>query len=85
MLYKKISEIWTSEYPNSLGLFYSAITDFLGFPINEGEFKVMGLSSLGKPKYVNQMREMIFFENQNLTKLAMKQKKSLNWSIMIRV
>ena len=59
---KKISEIWTSEYPNSLGLFYSAITDFLGFPINEGEFKVMGLSSLGKPKYVNQMREMIFFE-----------------------
>ena len=69
--HKKISEIWTSEYPNSLGLFYSAITDFLGFPINEGEFKVMGLSSLGKPKYVNQMREMIFFENNQL-KLNMK-------------
>ncbi len=42
-----IKEIWSSEYPHSLGLFYSAITDFLGFNINEGEYKVMGLSAYG--------------------------------------
>ena len=68
---KKISEIWTSDYPNSLGLFYSAITDFLGLPINDAEFKVMGLSSFGKPKYVSQLRKMISFENKQL-KLNMK-------------
>jgi len=66
-----ISEIWTSKYPNSLGLFYSAITDFLGFQINDSEFKVMGLSSFGKAKYVSQFRKMISFDNGKL-KLNMK-------------
>ena len=68
---KKISEIWTSKYPNSLGLFYTAITDFLGLTINEAEYKVMGLSSFGKAKYVNQFRKMISFDNGQL-KLNMK-------------
>jgi carbamoyltransferase len=43
----EIRELWTCEYPISLGLFYSSITDFLGFAINEGEYKVMGLSAFG--------------------------------------
>ncbi len=43
-----IKELWSSNYPASLGLFYSTITDFLGFSINEGEYKVMGLSAFGK-------------------------------------
>ena len=47
----KIKKIWTNFYPNSIGLFYSTITDYLGFEINEGEFKVMSLSSFGKPLY----------------------------------
>ena len=38
----QITELWSSVYP-ILGLFYSAITDFLGFQVNEGEYKVMGL------------------------------------------
>ncbi len=42
-----IKELWSSDYPHSLGLFYSSITDFLGFNVNEGEYKVMGLSSFG--------------------------------------
>ena len=45
-----IKELWSCDYPFSLGLFYSAITDFLGFQVNEGEFKVMGLSSYGNAK-----------------------------------
>src|SRR3954452_8806229 len=47
------------DFPNSLGLFYSAITGYLGFEVNEGEYKVMGLASYGRPTYVRQIREMI--------------------------
>ena len=43
----EINELWQCPYPVSLGLFYSSITDYLGFAINEGEFKVMGLASFG--------------------------------------
>ena len=39
------------RWPHSLGMFYSAFTYFLGFKVNEGEYKLMGLSSYGKPKY----------------------------------
>ncbi len=39
------------RWPHSLGLFYSAFTYFLGFQVNEGEYKLMGLASYGTPKY----------------------------------
>jgi len=39
------------RWPHSLGLFYSAFTYFLGFQVNEGEYKLMGLASFGNPKY----------------------------------
>ncbi len=54
----KIKKIWSNFYPNSIGLFYSAITDYLGFEINEGEFKVMSLSSFGKPKYEKKLKDI---------------------------
>ena len=59
----KIKKIWTNFYPNSIGLFYSTITDFLGFEINEGESKVMSLSSFGKPKYENQLKKIFNINN----------------------
>ena len=37
------------RWPHSVGLFYSAFTYFLGFKVNEGEYKLMGLSAYGKP------------------------------------
>lgn len=37
-------------YPHSIGLFYSAMTSFLGFKPNEGEYKMMGLASYGDPE-----------------------------------
>jgi len=46
----EINELWECPYPISLGLFYSSITDYLGFAINEGEYKVMGLASFGYSK-----------------------------------
>ena len=62
----EIINLWNSEYPNSLGLFYSAITDLLGFAINEGEYKMMGLAAFGKPTYYENLRKTIKFENNQL-------------------
>ena len=45
------------RWPHSLGLFYSSFTYFLGFQVNEGEYKLMGLASYGKPKYYDLILE----------------------------
>ena len=47
------------RFPHSLGLFYSAVTAYLGFPVNEGEYKVMGLASYGQPSWLNAMRKLL--------------------------
>ena len=39
------------RFPHSLGMLYSTFTAYLGFPVNEGEYKVMGLASYGKPAF----------------------------------
>ncbi len=43
----------TIEFPHSLGLLYSAFTWFLGFKVNSGEYKVMGLAPYGEGKYTD--------------------------------
>ncbi len=43
------------EFPHSLGLFYSAMTQYLGFEVNEGEFKVMGMAAYGEPRFRDQL------------------------------
>ncbi len=47
------------RFPHSLGLLYSTFTVFLGFTANSGEYKAMGLSAYGKPKYVDKVRKLI--------------------------
>ena len=47
----KINIIKEIHFPHSLGLLYSAFTYFLGFKVNSGEYKVMGLAPYGEPKY----------------------------------
>jgi carbamoyltransferase len=47
------------QYPHSLGLLYSTITAFLGFQVNEDEYKVMGLASYGVPRYRNEFDKLI--------------------------
>lgn len=49
------------RFPHSLGLLYSAFTAFLGFEVNEGEYKVMGMAPYGKPRFVDQIRKLIRF------------------------
>jgi carbamoyltransferase len=46
-------------FPHSLGIFYSAITQFIGFPYYGDEYKVMGLAPYGQPTYLDQMREIV--------------------------
>lgn len=46
------------RFPHSLGMLYSAFTSYLGFPVNEGEYKVMGLAAFGKPAFADQLRRI---------------------------
>lgn len=46
-------------FPHSLGIFYQAITQYLGFPHYGDEYKVMGLAPYGEPCYLDQMRQMV--------------------------
>jgi carbamoyltransferase len=47
----KINILKEIHFPHSLGLLYSAFTYFLGFKVNSGEYKVMGLAPYGEPKF----------------------------------
>lgn len=55
----KISVSADINFPHSLGIFYSAITQWLGFPKYGDEGKVMGLAPYGKPKYLDAMRKIV--------------------------
>ena len=47
------------HFPHSLGLLYSAFTYYLGFKVNSGEYKVMGLAPYGDPKYVDKIKKYL--------------------------
>ncbi len=48
------------RFPHSLGVFYQALTQFLGFPHYGDEYKIMGLAPYGSPNYRNEMDEIVF-------------------------
>lgn len=47
------------RFPHSIGLLYSAFTAFLGFEVNDGEFKVMGMAPYGVPRFVDKVWQMV--------------------------
>jgi carbamoyltransferase len=47
------------RFPHSLGMLYSTFTAYLGFKVNEDEYKVMGLAGYGRPTLVDQVRKLI--------------------------
>lgn len=47
------------DFPHSIGLLYSAFTAFLGFEVNEGEYKVMGMAPYGEPRYVDKVWKLV--------------------------
>jgi carbamoyltransferase len=57
------------NFPHSIGIFYSAFTQFLGFPHYGDEYKIMGLAPYGKPVYVDKLRRIVKLLNNGLFKL----------------
>jgi carbamoyltransferase len=46
------------SFPDSLGLLYSTVTSYLGFSVNDGEYKVMGLAPYGECRFIDEMRQL---------------------------
>lgn len=47
------------HFPDSLGILYSSITSYLGFSVNDAEYKVMGLAPYGRPRFADQIRKLV--------------------------
>jgi len=47
------------RFPHSVGLLYSAFTAYLGFRVNNGEYKVMGMAPYGQPRYVDKVHRVV--------------------------
>ena len=47
------------KFPHSLGIFYQALTQYLGFPAYGDEYKVMGLAPYGEPRFLSKLREVL--------------------------
>ena len=60
------------HFPHSLGLLYSALTAWLGFEVNEGEYKVMGLAAFGRPVFEAELRRLISFQSDGSFTLALE-------------
>ncbi|MBV6440291.1 MAG: carbamoyltransferase [Haliscomenobacteraceae bacterium CHB4] len=60
------------SYPHSLGVFYTAFTQFLGFPHYGDEYKVMGLAPYGQPSLLDQVRDVVYLKNNGLFQLDAK-------------
>lgn len=56
----QVKKQWSYKYPNSIGLFYTAFTHYLGLKPNEEEYILMGMAALGEPKYVREIRDFFF-------------------------
>lgn len=60
------------NFPDSLGLLYSTLTSYLGFRVNSGEYKLMGLAPYGKPRYTEQLWKLVSMENGGQYRLNME-------------
>jgi carbamoyltransferase len=54
----RITLFQEQRFPHSIGLLYSAFTAYLGFRVNNGEYKVMGMAPYGEPRYVDEVRKL---------------------------
>ena len=73
------------HYPHSLGILYTGITQYLGFPHYGDEYKVMGLAPYGEPTYVDEIRELVHLGEGGSFELALdyfrhwKEDFDMNW------
>lgn len=59
-------------FPHSLGVFYSALTQYLGFPHYGDEYKVMGLAPYGEPNFLEPLREVVRIQSDGSFRLNLK-------------
>lgn len=57
-----LKKMWSLRYPDSMGLFYTAFTQYLGLKPNEEEYILMGMAALGKPSLVDTLKSEFFQE-----------------------
>jgi carbamoyltransferase len=67
------------RYPHSLGLLYSALTAYLGFEVNDAEWKVMGLAPYGEPRYLDRLQRLVHVAEDGTFQLDMRYF-SYHWS-----
>jgi carbamoyltransferase len=68
----KIELLEEVQFPNSIGLLYSTITNYIGFEVNGGEYKVMGLAPYGRARYVDEIRRLITLKEGGQFELNME-------------
>jgi carbamoyltransferase len=66
---RRIDVLGQVEYPHSVGIVYTATTQFLGFPHYGDEGKVMGLAPFGQPRFIEQFREIVRLEQNGQFRL----------------
>src|SRR5207249_1298953 len=59
------------HFPHSIGLLYAALTSYLGFRVNDAEWKVMGLAPYGEPRYVDLFRRLVRMKADGSFRLEM--------------
>ncbi len=59
-------------FPHSLGAFYQALTQYLGFPHYGDEYKVMGLAPYGEPKFLKEMRQIVALQDDGTYRLDLR-------------
>jgi len=68
----EIEVLQSEDFPASVGLFYTAFTQYLGFPHYGDEYKVMGLAPYGNPKYVEQVSTFLPIDEKGLYTFPMR-------------
>ncbi len=67
-----LSVIDSIDFPHSLGIFYTAFTQLLGFPHYGDEYKVMGMAPYGEAKYTDKLKDVVLLTDNGLFKLNLK-------------
>ena len=67
----KIEIIDSVDFPHSVGIFYTAFTQLLGFPHYGDEYKVMGMAPYGEPRYLDKLSEVVKLTDDGLFKLTL--------------
>ena len=80
----KIKLIAEQRFPHSIGFLYSSFTQYLGFKVDSGEYKLMGLAPYGEPKFVEQIKSnIVSFDSKGQIKLSLDKFDFLNGMKMI--